>query len=158
MEKEWEASASLEASLQTYGFLILTPRGSSMWPLIRTGKDSVRLAPVDRPLREMEVPLYRRKNGMGVLHRVMKVLPDGYLMCGDHQWELEKITSDQVVGVMTVLYRKEKEVPLTSFRYRAYVRLYCKAPLFLRKFWLRCAHLCQKIGRLPKRLFCRPKG
>ncbi len=158
MEKEWEASASLEASLQAYGFLILTPRGSSMWPLIRTGKDSVRLEPVCRPLREMEVPLYRRNNGMGVLHRVMKVLPDGYLMCGDHQWELEKITPDQVVGVMTVLYRKEKEVCLTSLPYRMYVRLYCKAPLFLRKGWLRCVHLCQKIGRLPKRLFCRPKG
>ncbi len=124
-----------------------------MWPLIRTGKDSVRIEPVTGPLKEMDVPLYRRSNGMGVLHRVMKVLPDGYLMCGDHQWDYEKITSDQVVAVMTVLYRKEQEIPLTSRRYRCYLRFYCRAPFWWRKLFLWSAHLCQKMLHLPKRLF-----
>ena len=123
-------------ALQTQGFLVLAPRGTSMLPLIRQGKDSVKLEPPKGRLRRFDVPLYRRKSGTGVLHRVWKVLPDGYLVCGDHQWELEKITDDQILGVMTALYRKEKMWTLKEKRYRLYLHLFCAMPLWMRHcYW-----------------------
>ena len=41
----------------------MSPRGVSMLPIIKEGRDSVILAPVDRPIERYDVILYRRENG-----------------------------------------------------------------------------------------------
>ena len=145
MSESPQEQDAVAQALQKQGYLLLAPRGTSMLPLIREGKDSVKLEPPQGRLRRFDVPLYRRKNGVGVLHRVLKVLPDGYFVCGDHQWEKEKITDDQIIGVMTALYRKEKLWTLKEKRYRLYLHLFCGAPLWMRKCYWRCRGLLGRI-------------
>ena len=48
-----------------------SPRGTSMLPMLRPGIDSVVLRPLPEKLKKYDLPLYQRKNGQYVLHRVI---------------------------------------------------------------------------------------
>ena len=48
------------------------PRGVSMLPLLRQGRDAVVLSPLPERLRKYDVVLYRRRNGQYVLHRIVE--------------------------------------------------------------------------------------
>ena len=67
----------------------LPPRGISMRPLIREGRDSVILSPVSGRLKKYDIPFYRRHDGTYVLHRVVGFDKGGYIMCGDNQFVRE---------------------------------------------------------------------
>ena len=60
-----------------------------MLPLIREGKDSVILVAPDN-LKKHDIVLYRRKNGAYVLHRIIKIRDDEFIMCGDNQGQPER--------------------------------------------------------------------
>ena len=60
---------SLPAAGQSVRF---SPRGVSMLPMLRQGRDSVVLSPAPKQLRKYDLPLYRRDDGSYVLHRVVK--------------------------------------------------------------------------------------
>jgi len=84
-----------------------------MLPLIKQGRDTVTIVKPDGKLTRGDVALYKRANGQFVLHRVIKVFPDGYLMCGDNQAIPESgITDAQIIAVVSkfkingVLYSK----------------------------------------------------
>ena len=77
----------------------------------------------DVDFEQYPLPLYRRKDGSYVLHRVVNFGSDGsYTMCGDNQFSVEKgITDDDVIGVVTAFYRKGKPYTVDSMKYRAYL-------------------------------------
>lgn len=102
--------------------------GPSMQPLLRMHRDAAVLVAPVFPLRKYDVILYRRKNGRYVLHRIIAVKKDGYVLCGDAQWRKEyPITDDMVIGVMQGYFKDEVYHPCTSFSYRAYSVLRCAA-------------------------------
>jgi len=90
--------------------------GTSMLPFIRNGKDLVTLGPAGRDLSAGDIIFYRRNSGQFVLHRIVKVHPEGvYDLCGDNQFAIEKgICQKQVIGKMVGLQRNEKNVALHS--------------------------------------------
>ena len=49
-----------------------SPRGTSMLPLLRQGKDQVILSPVIGKLHRFDLPFYQRDDGQYVLHRIVK--------------------------------------------------------------------------------------
>lgn len=108
--------------LDNGGTFSLTITGSSMYPFILGGRDQVTLSPVPKKLKKNDLPLYRRKSGQFVLHRIVKVCKDGtYTCCGDHQWQLEKgLTHDQMVGLATSYVRKGKVLTNQNILYRVY--------------------------------------
>lgn len=114
------------------GTVTFTPSGESMLPMLRDGEDVVVLTQPKGRLHLFDLPLYRRKNGQYVLHRVIDFDRDGsYVMCGDNQFAKEHgIRDDQVIGVVTAFYRKGKPVRMTSLRYRAYVNFWYYTRLF----------------------------
>ena len=57
------------------------PKGTSMMPLIRQGIDSIVLKKAPDKLKKYDLPLYRRDDGHFVLHRVVGIDKDGYVMC-----------------------------------------------------------------------------
>ena len=117
----------MEEVLSSGGEFRLCPRGTSMLPLIRQETDYVVLARrTDVPVRRHDMAFYRRDNGQFVLHRVMKIEKDGtYTMCGDHQCCLEKgIRSEQIIGYVKQLYRKDKLVNFRSLGYCLYTFLW----------------------------------
>ena len=48
-----------------------SPKGVSMLPFIREGKDSVVISPVTEGLKKYDVVLYKRDSGQYVLHRIV---------------------------------------------------------------------------------------
>lgn len=84
----------------------ITVTGNSMRPLLLHKVSRVRLAPVGE-LNRGDVPLYRRDNGVFVLHRIVSLDGETLTCCGDNQWHLEpNLRPDQVLAVMTDFSRR----------------------------------------------------
>ncbi len=97
-----------------------SPRGVSMLPLLREGRDTVTLASPPEKLKKYDIPLYQRKNGQYVLHRVVRV-GETYTCVGDNQFSLEKgISHEQVIAVCVSFTRKGKVVRVNDPLYRFY--------------------------------------
>ena len=108
--------------LDSGGSFSLTVTGSSMFPFVLGGRDQVTLSPLQGKLRKYDLPLYRRKDGAFVLHRIVKVEKDGsYTCCGDHQWGLEKgLDQSQMIAICTEYVRKGKRFSNRNIFYRCY--------------------------------------
>ena len=124
--EERRQAVTFEEALERDGVLVYSNRGTSMRPLIREGRDLMIIHPVQGKLKKYDVPLYRRDSGEYVLHRVVKVCPDGYVMRGDNQQQCETGIQDrQILGVLTAVVRDGREIPVTDWRYRVYAHLWC---------------------------------
>lgn len=140
----------IEEVLASGGEFKMYPKGISMLPLIKAGRDSVVLKGDNGiELKKYDLAFYRRKTGQFVLHRVMRVEDNGtYTMCGDNQIYLEHdIEKDQIISKVVKLCRKEREVDFEGAGYRLYVFLWCCMPIrhFI-KFPKRCVGwLCRKL-------------
>ena len=119
-----------------------SPRGTSMLPMLRQGKDQVVLSPLPEKLKKYDLPLYQRKNGQFVLHRIVGV-GDTYTCLGDNQFDVEPgLGHEQMIALVTAFTRDGREIPVTAWHYRLYCRLwYHSRPIrrFYRraKSWLR---------------------
>lgn len=101
-----------------------SPRGVSMLPMLRQGKDSVILSPLPERLKKYDLPLYQRDNGQYVLHRVIKA-GDTYTCMGDNQFVPEHgLRHEQMIGLVTAFCREKKEIPVTALSYRIYCRVW----------------------------------
>lgn len=148
----WMRKSTFEEELRQNGYLLYRNVGDSMMPLIRQGRDLVLIErrPEGR-LKKYEVPLYRRDSGQYVLHRILRVRKDDYVLCGDNRWQRETgITDRHIIGVLTAVIRDGKKLPVTDWRYRLYVHLWCDL------FPIRAAVLwCRDIPGRVKRKRCR---
>ncbi|MBR1455885.1 MAG: S24/S26 family peptidase [Oscillospiraceae bacterium] len=118
--------SGFEEILARDGRLVYSSRGDSMLPLIREGRDLLVIEPVHGRLRRLDVPLYRRAGGRWVLHRVLRVQAEDYVLCGDNRWRCETgVTDRQIAGVLTAVIRGGREIPMTDWRCRLYAHLWC---------------------------------
>ncbi len=114
---------SFEEELEKSGKLVYTTAGVSMRPLIKQDRDIAIISKPRERLKKFDVALYKRPNGQYVLHRVVKVLGNGYVILGDNCISKEyNIKDSQILGVLTSLNRNGKEIDLNSFGYKFYVR------------------------------------
>ena len=75
----------------------------------------------NRRLKKMDVPLYKRKSGQYVLHRIVKVNSNDYVIRGDNTYYNETgIRDDQILGVLSGVIRDGKEISVNSFSYKLY--------------------------------------
>ena len=112
-----------EQELEQKGQLIYTTVGRSMRPFLRSGQDLMVIeARKEERFRPRDVVLYRRKSGKYVLHRIMRVRREDYILCGDNCWDLEPgIRDDQILGVLTAVIREGKRFDVRDRSYRAKV-------------------------------------
>ena len=136
-----ESEPIIREVTESGGEIRIFPKGTSMLPLLRQGKDSVVLVKADGALSRGDVPLYKRDDGQYVLHRIVKVEKDGtYTMCGDNQTALERgIRSEQVIAVASAVYRKDKRVEKSALSYRIYVLLW--RSFFVRRVYFKLRKL-----------------
>lgn len=132
-----------------------TPEGTSMLPMLTGGRDEIVLVRPRFPLKKYELPLYVRKSGAVVLHRVVKVVRNGseteYQMRGDNTWENETgIRDENIVAVVSRFCRAGKWHSVDSIGYRLYVRFWCLS-YPVRRLMLRCRALAHRILFGPKR-------
>ena len=118
-----ENKTTYKEIIEKQGFYIATPVGSSMLPLIRERIDTVRLEKPKGRCNKYDVIMYQRKNGIYVLHRIIKVKNDSYVLCGDNQSFLEhNVTDDMIIGVMTGFYREDTYVSIDNPQYIKYYK------------------------------------
>ena len=123
----------------------LSPRGVSMRPMLREGKDSVLLSPPPQRLKKYDIPLYRRSDGKYVLHRIVKARDGVYTCVGDNQCRREHgVRHESVIAVVTAFNRAGKDCSVESFSYR----LYCHAWHWTRLPRHAVRFVCRRIKRL----------
>lgn len=125
--------STFEQILKDQGVLVYTIKGVSMFPLLRQHRDLICVLPHEGRLKRYDVPLFKRDNGEYVVHRVLKVLPDGYGISGDNQSFIEFVREYQIIGIVDKIERNGKTIPLRStpehpvvpLKYRIYTHLWC---------------------------------
>ena len=118
--------STFEEEIEKSGKIIYTNVGDSMMPFIKQGRDVLVISRVEGRLKRYDVPLYKRDSGQYVLHRILKVRENDYVICGDNRWSKEYgITDRHIIGVLTGIIRDGREIPVTDRKYRIYVHLWC---------------------------------
>ncbi len=141
---------SYEQYLQEHGTLTYTNVGVSMLPLLRQGRD---LFIVKRkgPQRcaAGDVVLYRRPPDKYVLHRIIEVRDDSYVILGDNCTEKEYgIRDDDILGVMTGFVRNGREHSTEDAGYRLYTSFWMHTIGFRRALLKGKAKLRRLIKRI----------
>ena len=138
------SKSTFEEEIRRKGKLVYTNVGDSMEPLIRQGRDILIISAVSGRLKKYDVPLYKRDSGQYVLHRMMKVRADEYVICGDNRWQREYGISDRhIIGVLSGIVRDGKEISVNDKRYRLYVHLWCDF-FYVRAFILMVKHYIKR--------------
>ena len=112
-----------KAILERDGVLAQLPLGFSMYPMLRQKQDTVVIEKIKEKPKPNDVVLYLRDNGKYVLHRVVKVKDDGYVIRGDNCYFNEYDVKDRhIIGLLVGFYRNDKYVDCkTDRKYKLYV-------------------------------------
>ena len=101
--------------------------GTSMNPLLYEKRDFVLIKRPEFPLAIGDIPLYRRGDGHFVLHRIVDINENGYVLCGDNQFILEEgITDAAVIGVVCEMNINGKAVGVCDAEYIKHKEKYVK--------------------------------
>ncbi len=124
----------------------LTVIGDSMFPLFAHKRDSVVLCKKES-YHKYDIIFYRRENGACVLHRIVGSKEGAFVLCGDHQTELEyPIYPGQILGAVESFKRKGKELPAKGVFYGVYSVLWCA----VRPLRLKLLAVALKLRRMVK--------
>ena len=125
-EKPQIEYTTFEQLLNNSGYLVYTNVGYSMMPLLRQRKDVITIKKKDTErCKKYDVVLYKCRDKY-ILHRILKVLPNGYLIAGDNCTIVERDVRDEnILGVMTQVRRNGKTITTDNTWYKIYVHLWC---------------------------------
>lgn len=116
---------SFEEVIRENGVLVYTNVGYSMMPLLRQKRDIIEIRSLNEKLKQYDVVLYKRGDKY-ILHRILRVLPNGYIIAGDHNTFIETdVTDNMILGVMTRVIRDGKTITPDNVWYKLYVHLWC---------------------------------
>lgn len=133
--------------------MAFVPRGDSMWPFLKDKQQTVIIEKNTERLKVYDVALYVRENGERILHRVIEVLKDGYVVCGDSQNTPETVKEEQIIGVMAGYYSGKKYVDVKNVCYRKKVKKFysnCRQRNIRLKFFFFKKRVKNKLKRLFK--------
>ena len=106
----------IEQLLKNGSAVKLKPQGYSMYPLFLPGRDEAVIEHcVPSELHRGDVILYRRVQGILVLHRICRITRDGFYLVGDNQTEVEgPLSPEQIHGKLTGVVRNGKSLDRKS--------------------------------------------
>ena len=126
---------NIKRILDEQGVFVSTTSGISMMPMLRDRRDTIVVRRAEQRLKKYDVALYRRGDSY-VLHRVIKVLPDSYVIRGDNCIAKEYGIKDcDVLGVLCEFYRGERHIKVNKRSYRIYSVLICMAHPLVVLMW-----------------------
>ena len=79
----------IEQMLERDGVIVYKTRGVSMRPMLKQNRDLVTVRKFEGRLKKYDVPLYRRKRGGYVLHRIIGLKDDCYIIRGEKKKKKE---------------------------------------------------------------------
>ena len=145
---------SLERELRENGVYASVTRGTSMRPLFKTNRDMIIIRSVSTELKKYDVVLYRNRAGKYVLHRIVKVLPDKYLIRGDNTYSLEHIAKERIIAVLTEFNRKGKKGSVEDLSFKIYSSVWN----FIYPIRLLYVRLRGLVAKVYRKVFKRKQG
>lgn len=127
---------SIKEILDTCGQYTGLTVGTSMNPLIHHQKDNIIVVKNHERLKKYDVPVYQGKNGQYIMHRIVEVHPDHYVIIGDNLMVKEYVTDDMIVGKLVGFYKNGKHYidcennKLYKLYSRVWVALYPVRPVY----------------------------
>ncbi|MBQ8309697.1 MAG: hypothetical protein IJX80_01630 [Clostridia bacterium] len=113
--------SNIKEELRENGVYVSTTVGTSMRPMLRNRRDRIVLVPVGKErLKKWDLPMYLREDGKYVLHRIIDVKDDHYVIRGDNTYMKEYVKDEQILGYVTEFYRGNRHVSTDEKRYRRY--------------------------------------
>ncbi len=101
--------------------------GSSMSPFLIHHRDTIYFQKPDRELKSGDMVFFRRSNGQYVMHRIVKIRPDGFYMLGDAQTEIEgPIDRAQIFGLVTAVKRNGRMLRPGDFWWEFFARVWLR--------------------------------
>ena len=136
-----------EEELNRKGKFTYTNRGVSMLPLLREHKDLFTIEKKQGRYEKYDVVLYKRPPQSFVLHRIVEVREQDYVILGDNCLNKEYgIRDEDILGVMTSFVRNGREYSVKHKGYQLYVVIwYALYPL--RRVWMKVKQRCKGIGK-----------
>ena len=122
MAEGGELVTDIKKVLDEKGVYVSKTMGNSMEPMLVQGRDTVIIKKPVFPLKKFDVPVYRRKDHY-TMHRIIKVTPKGYVICGDNRPDREyDITEKDIVGVLEGFYQGDRYIECGSEEELRYAR------------------------------------
>ncbi len=119
-----EYEETIRAVLDSGGEFTIFPRGTSMLPLIKEGRDSVALVKAGT-YRAGDIAFYRRAGGEFILHRIIAEENGTFTMCGDNQLSPEPgIKPEQIIAKVGCLTRNGRKITPDDPFYKLYILLW----------------------------------
>lgn len=142
-------NTTYEEYLEKHGEMTYGNVGVSMMPLLKQGRDLFTVKKKGKKrCKKYDVVLYRRPPNSYVLHRIIEVRKNDYVILGDNCINKEYgITDDDILGVMTRYVHKGKEHTVNETGYRLYSHIWCDLSV-IRIFFMRVK---LKLKRLIKK-------
>ena len=116
-------SGSIEKELLEKGNFAISPKGESMRPMLRGGKDAVIIVKPTGKIRKYDVVLFKDALGRYVLHRVLKINTDTLVTRGDNTYFKEYPKKDEVIGLLISYNKNGKTHKTSDFSYKVYSRV-----------------------------------
>lgn len=140
-----------EAYFAEHETLTYTNMGTSMLPMIKQGRDlfTLKKKTAER-CKKYDVVLFRSPSGRYVMHRIVEVRENDYVLLGDNCLNKEYgITDADILAVMTEFVHKGKRYSVTDQRYLRYAKWrYASYPF--RKMLMKLKIKCKDILRRRK--------
>lgn len=137
--EEPKKNLNVAESLEISDEVAVLTRGASMRPMLREHRDLTIIKRLNCKPRRGDVLLYRKQGfDFLVLHRVIRVKKQGYIIRGDNNYYTEYDVKDSdIVGILEEFYRDGKYFNCkNSLRYHIYV-FWILNSYFIRYFYIK---------------------
>ena len=97
-----------------------------MRPMIHQGRDNIIVVRPKGRLKKYDIPVYILPSGKYVMHRIIEVHDDHYIIMGDNLLKREYVTDDMICGQLIGYYKNGKKyIDLnTNKGYKLYSRIW----------------------------------
>ena len=129
--------------LEREGELFYTNVGFSMYPLIREREDILHIIS-STTYKRGDIVLYLSSNDKYVLHRIIKIKKDKYILAGDYNYFKDQpISRDQILGILVSIKKKDGSIIdlKVKKKVRRFFYTYFFYPKALIQYGLRVLHL-----------------
>lgn len=116
------SKCTIEEEINRTGKLLQTTVGDSMEPMLKNRENIVILEKAESILKKYDLPLYKRPNGQYVLHRIIKVRKNDYIVCGDNRWKKEMIPHEWVIACTKGYYKNGNFISVDDKDYCKYLK------------------------------------
>ena len=101
----------LENSLKKNSLVLSIANGNSMFPFIKNGTKILLSKPKD--IKMFDVVLFKKDNHY-ILHRVIGINNDGYIIMGDNSLNNEYVRKDCILGLLIAYYKGDRYIEIND--------------------------------------------